>query len=108
MEMAPNESMMRLGFVYAFGDTIRAVFDSFSSRRMNVSHNDDPVFANTFNYLTASQETSLSLNELLKECGAVIIEETLDENETALPETDYDLRLNHLTKESIIRLFDKK
>ena len=108
MEMAPNESMMRLGFVYAFGDTIRAVFDSFSSRRMNVSHNDDPVFANTFNYLTASQETSLSLNELLKECGAVIIEEPLDENETALPETDYDLRLNHLTKESIIRLFDKK
>ena len=107
MEMAATESMMRLGFVYIFGDTIKVVFDSFSSSRLNVSRNDDPVFANTFKYLTASQESSLSLTELLKECGAVIIESPLEENETELPETDYDLRLNHLTKETIIRLFDK-
>ena len=108
MEMAQNQQMMRVGLVYAFGNTIKVVFDSFSSRKMIVSDHQDPVFVNTFNYLTASQETALDLKELLTECGAQIKETPIQDNETVPCETDYDLRLNTLAKETIISLFDQK
>ncbi|MBR4462837.1 MAG: hypothetical protein IKS51_09685 [Erysipelotrichaceae bacterium] len=103
MEMAESENMMRLGFVYFTNDTIRMVFDSFNSSRLIVSRNDDPVFVHTFNYITTVQETSLSLKDLLKECGAVIIE-----NETDKENADFDLSLNALNKDTIIALFSEK
>ncbi|MBQ6559810.1 MAG: hypothetical protein IJL85_03170 [Erysipelotrichaceae bacterium] len=106
MEMAANESMMRLGFVYVTGDSIRMVFDSFSSGRLIVSRNDDPVFMHTFSYLAASQKSSLDLQDLLKECGAIIVNETNENNASSETKiTDYDLSLNALTKETIISLF---
>ena len=107
MEMPQNEQMMRIGMVYTFNDTIKVVFDSFSSRKMIVSDHEDPVFANTFRYLTASQETTLNLKELLTQCGALIEELPMKDNET-ISESDYDLRLNALSKDTIIALFDQK
>lgn len=99
MEMPASESMMRLGFVYFTQDAIKVVFDSFNSRRRIVSDNEDPVFENTFNYLQASQKSSLALADLLKECGALIV------NETSQEKADFDLSLNALTKDTIISLF---
>lgn len=103
MEMENGEFMMRLGFVYAAEDSIKVVFDSFKSRRTIISDNEDPVFTDTFNYLTAYQKASLSLKELLEKCGGEIIE--ADESET-IENADHDLRLNRLSKDTIISLFD--
>ena len=103
MEIPGSESMLRLGFVYAYEDKFRVVFDSFSSRKMIVSDNEDPVFVDTFNYLLAYQDASLSLKELLEECGALIKEVPI--GDTASIDTDYDLRLSALSKETIISLF---
>ena len=102
LEIGASESMLRLGFVYFTQDKIKVVFDSFASRRRIVSDNEDPVFENTFNYLTAHQESSLELADLLKECNAVIIDETDQEK------ADFDLTLNALTKETIIGLLTEK
>ena len=52
--------------------------------------------------MTAHQESSLELSDLLKECGAVIVDENYPEK------ADYDLSINGLTKETIIGMFSGK
>ncbi len=108
MNMPAFDNMMRLGFVYVFDDRVKVVFDSFSSGKMIVSDNEDPVFRNTFQYLTAYQKTALSLKELLEECGASIIEVPIDEEGPSEREADFDLRLRSLNKETIIKLFSEE
>ncbi len=102
MEMDAGQNMMRMGFVYFSEDSIRVVFDSFSSGRLIVSHNDDPVFRNTFSYMQEYQKTSLALDQLLKECGVSGVDRSFRK------EADFDLSPDVLTKETIINILSIK
>ena len=97
MEMASDQDLMRMGFIYFENNEIRMVFDSFNGGRSIISRNDDPVFYNTFNYIRRYQKTSLSLEELFKECGVCFAEKE---------EADYDLSLEALNKDTIIAIFN--
>ena len=110
------ERQKTLGLI-TISDTIRFYFNEFSlGNSVSTSRRDD-ITMGAFDYLNTYGKTQLKLNELLKDSGAIIVNEptiktkvikNVDGNEVSeIIDTpvDLDLSLESITKDIIIDLF---
>lgn len=111
-----TERQKTLGLI-TISDNIRFYFNEFSlGSSVRTSRRDD-ITMGAFDYLNTYGKTQLKLNELLKDSGAIIVNEptiktkvikNVDGNEVSeIIETpvDLDLSLESITKDTIIDLF---
>lgn len=111
-----TERQKTLGLI-TISDTIRFYFNEFSlGSSVRTSRRDD-ITMGAFDYLNSYGKTQLKLNELLKDSGAIIVNEptiktkvikNVDGNEISeIIDTpvDLDLSLESITKDTIIDLF---
>lgn len=111
-----TERQKTLGLI-TISDTIRFYFNEFSlGSSVRTSRRDD-ITMGVFDYLNSYGKTQLKLNELLKDSGAIIVNEptiktkvikNVDGNEVSeIIDTpvDLDLSLESITKDTIIDLF---
>lgn len=118
MVVKKDERQKVVGFI-TIGDNIRFYFNDFSAGASVRTSRQDDITMGAFEYLQTYSKVQLKLNDLLKDCGAIIsdtpkITETIKEmNEdgeeiltTREVPVDIDLSLNAITKETIIDLFN--
>ena len=118
MVVKKDARQMVVGFI-TIGDNIRFYFNDFSAGASKCTSRQDNITMGAFDYLQAYSKTQLKLNDLLKDCGAIIsdkptireaIEEVNEQGEEILTikekNVDIDLSLNNITKETIINLFN--
>ena len=99
-------------------DKLKVYFKDFEDVKGRVS-NLDEINKNIFKYTDLYSKTQLTLNELIEKCGGKVEKqkttETLEEvvvdgdilyKKVSKP-VDYDLSLETITKESIIKLFSE-
>ena len=107
-----------LGYVEMTDDKLKVYFKDFEDVKGRVS-NLDEINKNIFKYTDLYSKTQLTLNELIEKCGGKVEKqkttETLEEvvvdgdilyKKVSKP-VDYDLSLETITKESIIKLFSE-
>lgn len=111
-----TERQKTLGLI-TISDTIRFYFNEFSLGNSVATSRRDDITMGAFDYLNTYGKTQLKLNELLKDCGAIIVNEptiktkvikNVDGNEVSeIIDTpvDLDLSLESTTKDTIIDLF---
>lgn len=111
-----TERQKTLGLI-TISDTIRFYFNEFSLGSSVATSRRDDITMGAFDYLNSYGKTQLKLNELLKDCGAIIVNEptiktkvikNVDGNEVSeIIDTpvDLDLSLESITKDTIIDLF---
>lgn len=111
-----TERQKTLGLI-TISDTIRFYFNEFSLGSSVATSRRDDITMGAFDYLNSYGKTQLKLNELLKDSGAIIVNEptiktkvikNVDGNEVSeIIETpvDLDLSLESITKDTIIDLF---
>ena len=107
-----------LGYVEMTTNSLKIYFKDFEDVKGRVSNLDD-VNKNIFKYTDLYSKVQLTLNELIEKCGGKIERqretETLEEvivdgdilYKKILKPVDYDLSLENLTKESIIKIFSE-
>lgn len=118
MIIKKDETQMIVGFI-TIGDNIRFYFNDFSAGASKCTSRQDNITMGAFDYLQAYSKTQLKLNDLLKDCGAIVsdkptttetIKEVNEQGEEILTKkeknVDIDLSLNAITKETIINLFN--
>ena len=110
------ERQKTLGLI-TISDTIRFYFNEFSLGNSVATSRRDDITMGAFDYLNTYGKTQLKLNELLKDSGAIIVNEptiktkvikNVDGNEISeIIDTpvDLDLSLESITKDTIIDLF---
>lgn len=110
------ERQKTLGLI-TISDTIRFYFNEFSLGNSVATSRRDDITMGAFDYLNTYGKTQLKLNELLKDSGAIIVNEptiktkvikNVDGNEVSeIIDTpvDLDLSLESITKDTIIDLF---
>ena len=110
------ERQKTLGLI-TISDTIRLYFNDFSLGGSVRTSRQNNITMGAFDYMTSYVKTQLKLNELLKDSGAIIINEptiktkvikNVDGNEISeIIDTpvDLDLSLESITKDTIIDLF---
>lgn len=107
-----------LGYVEMTDDKLKVYFKDFEDVKGRVS-NLDEINKNIFKYTDLYSKTQLTLNELIEKCGGKVEKqkttETFEEvvvdgdilyKKVSKP-VDYDLSLETITKESIIKLFSE-
>lgn len=111
-----TERQKTLGLI-TISDTIRFYFNEFSLGSSVATSRRDDITMGAFDYLNSYGKTQLKLNELLKDSGAIIVNEptiktkvikNVDGNEVSeIIDTpvDLDLSLESITKDAIIDLF---
>lgn len=111
-----TERQKTLGLI-TISDTIRFYFNEFSLGNSVATSRRDAITMGAFDYLNTYGKTQLKLNELLKDSGAIIVNEptiktkvikNVDGNEVSeIIDTpvDLDLSLESITKDTIIDLF---
>ena len=111
-----TERQKTLGLI-TISDTIRFYFNEFSLGNSVATSRRDDITMGAFDYLNTYGKTQLKLNELLKDSGAIIVNEptiktkvikNVDGNEVSeIIDTpvDLDLSLESITKDTIIDLF---
>lgn len=111
-----TERQKTLGLI-TISDTIRFYFNEFSLGSSVATSRRDDITMGAFDYLNTYGKTQLKLNELLKDSGAIIVNEptiktkvikNVDGNEVSeIIDTpvDLDLSLESITKDTIIDLF---
>ena len=109
------ERQKTLGLI-TISDTIRFYFNEFSLGNSVATSRRDDITMGAFDYLNTYGKTQLKLNELLKDSGAIIVNEptiktkvikNVDGNEVSeIIDTpvDLDLSLESITKDTIIDL----
>lgn len=110
------ERQKTLGLI-TISDTIRFYFNEFSLGNSVATSRRDDITMGAFDYLNTYGKTQLKLNELLKDSGAIIVNEPTiktkviknvngDEvSEIIDTPVDLDLSLESITKDTIIDLF---
>lgn len=110
------ERQKTLGLI-TISDTIRFYFNEFSLGNSVATSRRDDITMGAFDYLNTYGKTQLKLNELLKDGGAIIVNEptiktkvikNVNGNEVSeIIDTpvDLDLSLESITKDTIIDLF---
>ena len=110
------ERQKTLGLI-TISDTIRFYFNEFILGNSVATSRRDDITMGAFDYLNTYGKTQLKLNELLKDSGAIIVNEptiktkvikNVDGNEVSeIIDTpvDLDLSLESITKDTIIDLF---
>lgn len=110
------ERQKTLGLI-TISDTIRFYFNEFSLGNSVATSRRDDITMGAFDYLNTYGKTQLKLNELLKDSGAIIVNEptiktkvikNVDGDEVSEiidTSVDLDLSLESITKDTIIDLF---
>jgi len=124
MLLKTDERQAVVGFI-TIGDSVRFYFNDFSAGgdvntpRGGSTAVQNEITMGAFDYLQSYSKTQLKLNELLKEAGAIIVEEPIikslepisdiDNGYVKMVEkpVDLDLSTNVITKESIIKLLSE-
>ena len=108
---------LTLGYVEVTDTKIKIYFKSFEDVHSRTSRIDS-VNKNIFKHTQLNNMTQMKLNDIIKSCGGILLDnpetEKLEEVITSDGETlyrkvkikpDYDLSLNTLSKDSIIKIF---
>lgn len=113
-----HTSAKTLGYVQMTDKTIDIYFKNFEDIKGRIS-NIDEVNKHIFKYTDLYSKTQMTLNELIEKCGGIItdtnqketLEEVIIDGETlykkVTTKVDYDLSLENITKESIIKIFEE-
>lgn len=113
-----HTSAKTLGYVQMTDKTIDIYFKNFEDIKGRIS-NINEVNKHIFKYTDLYSKTQMTLNELIEKCGGIItdtnqketLEEVIIDGETlykkVTTKVDYDLSLENITKESIIKIFEE-
>lgn len=113
-----HTSAKTLGYIQITDKTIDIYFKNFEDIKGRIS-NINEVNKHIFKYTDLYSKTQMTLNELIENCGGIItdtnqketLEEVIVDGETlykkVITKADYDLSLENITKESIIKIFEE-
>lgn len=114
-----NGSRQKVVGLITIGETIKFYFDDFNTGR-NVTSRRDSIAMGAFDYLKTYNLLRLKLNDLLEEAGAIIVDSPKVKSNRGIihkdtgtveyeyKDADFNLSLETLTKESLIKLLSDK